>query len=265
MAEIPDEPNASRKLTSSLHHQVDRQRLVDGTVEVQERRGIRKATWQSPSSTGGTTRDVERTFGLMTIAANQHLRAAGEMDAFAVMETAEGLAVDYPTAEKISEHMLRWAEKLKNERGILSIDATAAKFLEAADRLLQILNKTPEMQEAAFEFADAWHWWHLELYGEHELAAKADIAERAVAGLQAGPEALKRSRALREAIIEAEYDNYAATADEIDRLSPKRSAGAILGVVAIAFGQQGLGSIQESTLERALRQIIKDRGQIDDR
>jgi hypothetical protein len=180
----------------------------------------------------------------MTMAANRHLRAVGEMDAFAVMETAEKLFPEYPTKEKISEHMRLWAENLKTQKGVLSIDATAAKFLQAADHLLQILDQTPEVQVAAFAFADAWHWWHLELYGEHALAANAHTAERAVAGLKAGPEALKRSRALREAVIEVEYDKYAKTADAIDRGSPKRAAGAILKAVAAVFSQQELGLVR---------------------
>jgi hypothetical protein len=81
-----------------------------------------------------------------------------------------------------------------------------------------------------------------------------------ITGLQAGPEALKRSRALRQAIIETEYDKYTTTADKIDRKSPGRAAGAILNAVAEVFGQQELGTITQSTLERVLRKIIRDRG-----
>lgn|ERR1035437_8610231 len=259
-----DSDDGSREVTSSLRHDITEQLAPDGSKIVNEKRGIRRATRQHPASSTRPAADAETTFGLMTMAANRHLRAAGEMDAFAVMETAEKLFPEYPTKEKISEHMRLWAENLKTQKGALSIDATAAKFLQAADHLLQILDQTPEVQAAAFAFADAWHWWHLELYGEHALAAKAHTAERAVAGLQAGPEALKRSRALREAVIEVEYDKYAKTADEIDRGSPKRAAGAILKAVAAVFSQQELGTVQVSTLERALRKIIRDRGEVDD-
>lgn len=259
MAEPHDETDDdSREVSSALRHEIKERPAPDGSKVVNEKRGIRRSTWQVPASSTGPAVEAERTFGLMVMAANRHLRAVGEMDALAVMDSAEMLSPEYPTDEKISEHMRLWVDKLKAEKGALSIDATAAKFLQSADHLLQILNKTPEMQQAAFEFAEAWHWWHLELYGEHALAAKADTAERAVAGLQAGPEALKRSRALREAIIETEYDKYANAAAEIDR-GAKRAAPAILNAVAAAFTEQGLGSVQESTLERTLRGIIKDR------
>ncbi|MGY4461546.1 hypothetical protein [Bradyrhizobium sp. LB13.1] len=265
MADPTDETGEEqREVTSDLRHDIGERPADDkpGSV-VDERRGIRRATWDKASATGQP--DAEGTFGVMTIAANRHLRAVGEMDLTAVMETAENLSAQYPSPEKISEHLRLWVQKLKTQKGELSIDTTAARFLQAADRLLQILDQSPEMQSAAFDFADAWHWWHLELYGEHALAAKADTAERAVAGLQAGPEALKRNRALREAIIESEYNRYAATADIADSGSAKRAAAAILSAVSTAFDQRSLGPIKESTLERTLRSIIKDRGQVHDR
>jgi hypothetical protein len=261
MSEPLDEADdGSREVTSVLRHEITEQPAPDGSRIVNEKRGIRHATWRAPASPARDLVDAEKTFGLLTVAANSHLRAVGEKDALAVMDTAEIMFPEYPTKEKISEHMRLWAESLKTQKGALSIDATAARFLQAADHLLQILDQTPQIQAAAFAFADAWHWWHLELYREHALAAKAATAERAVAGLQAGPEALKRSRALREAIIETEYDKYATIADEIDRASPGRAAVAILNAVAAVFSQQGLGGIQKSTLERALRKIIRDRG-----
>jgi hypothetical protein len=258
--------NGSRKVTSALRHKITRQAAPDGSKVVEEKRGIRRVTWSSPAPGARPKVDTEsaRVFGLMTMAANRHLRAVGEMDAIAVMETAERLSSEYPSKKKISQHMRLWAENVKTQKGALSVDATAARFLQAADHLLQILDQTPAMQSAAIAFADAWHWWHLELYGEHALAAKAKIAERSVAGLKAGPKALKRNRALREAAIEVEYVKHAAKANKKDRVSPQRAARAILGKVAKVFRREQLGTIQESTLERALRKIIRDRGQVDD-
>jgi hypothetical protein len=259
--------DGSRKVTSSLRHKITRQPAPDGSKVVNEKRGIRRASWSSPAAGARPKADTEsaRVFGLMTMAANRHLRAVGEMDAITVMETAERLSSKYPSKKKISQHMRLWAENIKTQKGALSIDATAARFLQAADHLLQILDQTPAMQSAAFAFADAWHWWHLELHGEHALAAKAKAAERVVAGLRAGPEALKRNRALREAIIETKYKKHALTANKIDRASPLRAAGAILKAVAADFRKQDLGRIQKSTLERALRKIIRERGEVDDR
>jgi hypothetical protein len=256
----------SCEVTSSLPHKITRRAGPDGSKVVKEQRGLRRATWTVPAPGARPKVDTEsgRLFGLMTMAANRHLRAVGEMDSIAVMETAERLSSEYPGAKKISQHMRLWAENIKAQQGALSIDATAARFLQAADHLLQILDQTPAMQSAAFAFADAWHWWHLELYGEHALAAKAKIAERSVAGLKAGPKALKRNRALREAAIEVEYVKHARKANKKDRVSPKLAARAILGKVSKVFRREQLGTIQESTLERALRKIIRDRGQVDD-
>jgi hypothetical protein len=259
---IDETDDGSREVTSSLRHKITRQLAPDGSKVVTEKRGIRRATWSVPAFGARPKVDTEsaRVFGLMTMAANRHLRAVGEMDAIAVMETADRLASEYPSAKKISQHMRLWAENIKTQQGVLSIDATAARFLQTADHLLQILDQTPAMQSAAFAFADAWHWWHAELHGEHALAAKAVTAERSVAGLKAGPEALKRNRALREAIIETKYKKHAKTAEKIDRDNPLRAADAILKAVAADFRKQDLGPIQKSTLERALRKIIRERG-----
>jgi hypothetical protein len=260
-----DTADGSRKVTSSLRHKITRQPGPDGSKVVNEKRGIRRATWSMPAPRARPKVDTEtaRVFGLMTMAANRHLRAVGEMDSIAVMEASERLSSEYPSAKKISQHMRSWAENIKTQQGALSIDATAARFLQSADHLLQILDQTPAMQSAAFAFADAWHWWHLELYGEHALAVKAATAERSVAGLKAGPEALKRTRALRETIIEVEYDKHVATAKKIDR-GAERAGYAILKKVAKAFRKQNLGDIKETTLVRTLRGIINNRGRTGD-
>jgi hypothetical protein len=266
MAKPVDEAaTGSRKVTSALKHKITRQAGPDGSKVVKEKRGIRRATWSVPTPGARPKVDTEsaRLFDLMTMAANRHLRAVGEMDSIAVMETAERLSSEYPSKKKISQHMRLWAENIKIQKGALSIDATAARFLQAADHLLQILDQTPAVQSAAFGFADAWHWWHAELYGEHALAAKADVAERAMAGLKAGPEKLKRKRALREAIIEVQYDKHVATAPKINQ-GAERAANAILNDVATEFEKDDLGSIEESTLVRTLRGLINNRGRSDD-
>jgi hypothetical protein len=82
------------------------------------------------------------------------------------------------------------------------------------------------MQEAAYNYADAWHRLHMELMGEHELAAKGADAERF---RKAGPEAKRNQAALRSAIIALAYMKFAA--DEPDatrRTSPKYAAEVII-------------------------------------
>jgi hypothetical protein len=252
----------SREVTSSLLHKITRQPAPDGSEIISETRGIRRATWRTsvkPSRQAADAR-AENTFRIMSLAANRHLRATGEMDLPSVMDAAERSSASYPSEAKISQRLRQWVDNIKIQKGALSIDASAAKFLQSADHLLQILNKAPKMQRAAFEFAQAWHAWHLELFGEHELAA---IAERSVAGLKTGPKALKRKRALREAIIETEYGKHVATTAKIKH-GAERAANAILNDVAKEFEKDGLGSIEESTLVRTLRGLINNRGRSDD-
>jgi hypothetical protein len=276
MPDQPDEPDDdASEIVSQLVHEITEE-PGDGPVAriVIEKRGIREAEWvhfddpavQDPVVEGAPA----DTQALLFMAANRHLRAVDQMDFFAVVDTAERMAPigEYPTPDKISQHFAMWADGLKNEKGLLSIDAIAARFIQAQDRLMILLNGNPEMQAAAFAYADAWHWLHLELFGEHELAASADSAGRAaeaaqqlaaktIAGRSKGPQAQKENKVLRMTVVAVEYAKYAASeTNQTRRTSAKAAAADILDQVNAALGRQGLGSFTVSTLEKRLRSII---------
>jgi hypothetical protein len=211
------------------------------------------------------------THALLFMAANRHLLAVGEMDFAAVVETAEiCVPSGYPTPEKISQHFAMWANSLKNRKGSLSIDAIAARFIEAHNRLFMLLNENLETHMAAFAYADAWHWLHMELFGEHELAANAEVAERAadaaqqlaakaIAGRIEGPQAKKRYAALRSTAIAKAYEEYRkAELNEDRRNSAKSAAAQILDKVNATLNRDNLGSLELSTLEKRLRKIINE-------
>ena len=117
-------------------------------------------------------------------------------------------------------------ETVVTKYGYLSIETACARFIEAQDHLYTLYNQTAEMQAAVFDYADAWHWLHMELFGEHELAANAEAAEEAadaagktadaaqrlatktIAGRSEGPRAQARAGALRMAIVENEYKKH---------------------------------------------------------
>jgi hypothetical protein len=276
MPNQPDEPNDdASEIVSALVHEIHEEQGEHPMVRtVTEKRGIREAHWVHFGDPLLHDRELEEapanTHTLLLAAANRHLRAAGEMDYFAVMETAERIAPhgEYPSPETFSRHLAMWADRLKSQKGLLSIDAIAARFVQAQDRLFLQLNGIPELQAAALAYADAWHWLHMELFGEHELAAKAEAAERAAdaaqqmaakaeAGRREGPEAQRRNKALRLTIIAVEYKKYAD--DEMNparRSSAKHVAAQIHARVNAALDRQGLGSLTVTTLEKRLRAII---------
>ncbi len=276
---MPDQPDETEddasEIASSLVHTL-RKEPAEGPrlYRVTEQRGIRAASWIfDPLLVDPEVETASAdTHALLFMAANRHLCAVGQMDFSAVVETAEICVPsgEYPTPEKISQHFAMWANGLKNQKGSLSIDAIAARFIQAHNRLFMLLNENLETHMAAFAYADAWHWLHMELFGEHELAASAEVAEqaadaaqqlaaKAIAGRIEGPQAKKRYAALRNAVIATEYEKYRqAEPNEDRRTSAKSAAAQILDPVNATLNRENLGSLELSTLEKRLRKIINE-------
>jgi hypothetical protein len=187
--QLDDTDDDACEIVSSIVHTVHRE-PVEGPrhVRITEKRGIRTSNWtldplQLDAEVKTASADIHT---LLFAAANRHLRAVGEMDFADVIETAETFASSsyYPPPEKISQHFAMWANGVKNRKGSLSIDAIAARFIQAHNRLFMLLDEDLELHMAAFAYADAWHWLHMELFGEHELAANAELAEQAADAAQ---------------------------------------------------------------------------------
>jgi hypothetical protein len=263
------------EIASQLFHEITEEPGAGPIVRtVTEKRGIRETEWvhfDDPMVQDPAVEEAPRdTHDLLFMAANRHLRAVGQMDFFAVVDTAEQIAPagEYPTSKKISQHFAMWADGLKNQKGLLSVDAIAARFIQAQDRLMMLLNKNEEMQAAAFAYADAWHWLHMELFGEHELAANAEVAgqeadaaqqlaAKTIAGRIRGPQAQRENKVLRMTVIAVEYSKYAdRETNRARRTSAKAAATEIFDQVNAALVAQRLGSVAASTLERKLRTII---------
>ncbi|MDA9396418.1 hypothetical protein WN73_38565 [Bradyrhizobium sp. CCBAU 45394] len=193
-------------------------------------------------------------------AANRHLRAKGQMDFFQVTETAAEIAEaeGKDTQETTSRHFALWADKMKATTGSFSIETAAARFIESADRLMMILNENQEMQTAAHAYAEAWHWFHMELYGEHELAAKGN---EALQSLEAGRQARKDQGALKFGIIARAYADFASgEPNEVKRNSAKHAASAIIETVNKAFVEppHEFKEIALGTLTNKMPEIIRD-------
>jgi hypothetical protein len=289
-ADDPDEDDVN-KIFSSLKHEFEEQPGLVGADLIRtivEKRGIRSSARPIfPNLSDSHERmlsTADDTQELLFMAANRHLRAKGEMDFFAVASFAEQVAdaEAKDLTETTSRHFRLWLETVVTKYGYLSIETACARFIEAQDHLYTLYNQTAEMQAAVFDYADAWHWLHMELFGEHELAANAEAAEKAaekagktadaagkaadaaqrlatktIAGRSEGPRAQARAGALRMAIVENEYKKHIEEETNPNRLvSAKAVAPRILDDVNAAFKLRGLGEFSISTLEKRLRDII---------
>lgn len=265
----PDEAqtDANEIIASSLKHDIAEEpgpvgsNLIKTVAEV---RGIRTSVerkYRDPFENAvqkhifaWTPADTDN---LLFLAANRHLRAKGLMDFFAVLETADDIAEaeGKDPSETATQHFQLWRDKTRADTGSLSIETAAANFVQSSDRLFTLINGNAEIQAAAQNYADAWHWLHLELMGEHELAAKGADAER---GRKAGPEAKRNQGALRSAIIALAYKKFAAEEPkETNRTSTKYAAEAIFEAVNATLRSHGLDPIALGTIKNQLPAIIK--------
>lgn len=250
-----------------------------------ERRGIRSSirrVYKDPLENYAQENIVADTaadtYWLMFHAANRHLTAKGLMNFFDVAELADDVADNKgdSAAETTARHFELWARKMALRPENIRSSA-AAQFIQAADRLWMFLEGNPEMQEAAHAYADAWHWFHMELFGEHEAAAKteefaaqaeqlaaqtSDLAaktENATRGLQAGPAAKKAQNAIKFSLIARAYADFVANESREDhRKSPKNAAVAILDAVNDLFAQKGFAPTSLGTLRNKMPEIIDD-------
>jgi hypothetical protein len=115
-------------------------------------------------------------------------------------------AVD-PAAARAA--LCAWAEAIINKSpGLLSKQAVAAQFLVTMHNLQLPPPPIPGMDPAEADvenrliaaslFAHAWHYWDMEVSGEHASAAAASRSARGLAG---GTAAVKEKRRSRETII----------------------------------------------------------------
>lgn len=167
-----------RKRLKTVRH-LDRQ-----TGQYNETRGLRSAAFNvskgSPSTSDETADELYR-------AAEALLDGIGETTPGEIV-----LACNTRRAsrEEMTAEMQTLVARLNSKYGIFSPAACAAKFLVTQHAVLMAIydlrlappgDSAPELlAESVFllvsAYADAWHWWHAELKGEH-LAATARAIE----------------------------------------------------------------------------------------
>jgi hypothetical protein len=157
------------------------------------------------------------------------------------------------TADKLAEI---WWEQEMAKGGNVTLRGTAANFLYWAWRFDRLHNKSVgEVKTVGLHFADAWHWLHMEVFGEHAAAyggvkRKQDLAKSAPA---------RRGRkALSESILEEVYLERRSTTKSPEAFKKASSAAPlILSDVNARLRERDLDEYSELTLSKKLGPIMK--------
>jgi hypothetical protein len=269
-------PDPARKLRSSLKHfKQEVPGPKDGKLikTVFESRGIRRSTrrvYNDPVEKLGqalfswTPTD---TFETLYKKANRHLRACKYQDILEVIGLADAMAqnegLEAASPEVVSRHLDLWVTQIEEQTGSLSIETAAARFLRAHDRVALHLSEQSDdrMTMAAIQaYADAWHWFHLEYVGEHDLAYRGEQADRgkqsdrSSKGLRLGPESKARTRKQKDDFIEQIYSRHLQDGKSE---GPKRDAQLIRPAVVAKFEDEQFSKsdISLDTLEKKIYKI----------
>lgn len=193
------------------------------------------------------------TYTMFMEAADYWLTEAAENKFLDVAKMAEDAKAD---VTDISEKWLIddltfqiWSAQVSQRHGHLSPISIAAQFLQASDYLHRRLNENADLQRAVYAFADAWHWFHFEAKGEHELAARGMSGEQQLA---VGPAAVHERALLSNRIVSDAFKVFAA--DELKgnrRASAKAAATDLLSQINGALEELNLRPLSNATLEKS--------------
>jgi hypothetical protein len=171
----------------------------DATGEVTgffEQYGIHRT--EIPLANNGGPTQTAKIYRRLVEAARTELTAADERTDLEIIETATEPA-DMIVA------ILDWSDDVAIRRGHLSRQYMATRFLATRTLLELHVTVAPDRVEivrAAMGggccFADAWHFWHMEVFGEHNIAfdGRQSADDRA-----RGVDAVKRRKVARHAAI----------------------------------------------------------------
>jgi hypothetical protein len=201
------------------------------------------------------------TYELFLRAANFWLKEVGENDYFEIIDVAEqsknGIDSDLEKAKIDFFTFWLWSSKVACRHGVLSPAAIAARFISASDHVHRLANKNQELVDAIHAFADAWHWFHFEGLGEHELAT---IGLKSARGRAVGPTAVHKQASIKKQIIQDAYAGFAD--DEANgraRMNAKQAASKLLNSINRSLSDLKLRSIAEKSLTDELRPHVKKR------
>jgi hypothetical protein len=191
-------------------------------------------------------------------AADHWLTEAGESKFLEVAEMAEDVkAAATDNAEKCSIDDLAfqfWSSQVAQRHGHLSPASIAAQFLQASDCLHRRLDDDSDLREAVYAFAQAWHWFHFEAKGEHELAARGIRSEQQLA---AGTAAAQERAALSDRVIFDAFQLWVADeSNGAKRQSAKAATADLLAPINRSLEKLKSRPLKRGTLEKKIRALI---------
>jgi hypothetical protein len=201
------------------------------------------------------------TYLMFMEAADYWLSEAGERKFLEVAEMAEAAKAD--TTDDESKPLIddvtfqQWAAQIAERHGHLSLASIAAHFLRTSDYLHRRLSDDADLQQAVYAFAQAWHWFHFEAKGEHELAMRG---MKGVEDFAAGPQAVHERAILGDRIVSNAVAAYAGDETKGNkRKSPKAAAADLLDQINRSFQDLKLRPLKQDTLAKKIRALMRER------
>ncbi|OSI68877.1 hypothetical protein [Bradyrhizobium canariense] len=163
----------------------------------EEQRGLRRLTFDLEGKRPEAAAALAKK---MIDAATQVIADAGEKSIATILAEADAAATR-SADQALDEALAIWSAGITLKHGFFSPISSAARLLghnAALTRSMAAVIMAEEQCSAddvaaedqevrmrqIYEFADAWHWLHMELFGEHELAfAKRDGAAKGAAAM----------------------------------------------------------------------------------
>jgi len=169
-----------------------------------------------------------------------------------------------------------WLADLVHRHGALSPISVAAQFLvESRNVITHLVENMPGAQLAIgsatadkiaedvarlfkhiYLFADAWHWWRMEVHGDHQRLLDAHSV---VASRQKGAASNQKKKSVRSHVIAEVVANW-KKANNDKHPDPVQIAGDIFDEVRGRLKPLNAGSITHSGLVRAIKDLPRSPG-----
>jgi hypothetical protein len=178
----------------------------DPEVILRERRGIRDFVLRFGSKEPRQPSDTARQLAAV---ARALLRKAGERSLDEVIENANATKANDPD-EAMRTSLLSWYGDVAARRGVLSPITLAVKFLGIQYLVIRLTASSIDEQSSDADvemerrinqilgLCDAWHWFHMEAFGEHDRAFSGMTSRKSLAK---GPASLRATARARSEVI----------------------------------------------------------------
>jgi hypothetical protein len=237
-----------------------------------ERRGVREVTFGTRSVAADDSENPSKKARRLNLAANLLLERADEKTLDKVLTEARSSKSNDPHAEQVA--ISQWVAGLIKRHGFLGPVTVGAQFLlrqrsivsklagrveGAAEGRINDEDGTEFLQQMSnifpiiYEFADAWHWWQMELHGEHGQLIEA---EALAASRNKGAKANKEKKQRRESIIIEVFNEYHVSGATLE--NPAQVTKSIMATVKRKWAAEGVGQIAVDQVLRVVRRLISE-------